>query len=382
MFRFILVTALTVAASDAFAASLVTVKSRSGATAQVAPHAAAKLQCVIDGIEAAGGTIQFMGGWRAKGTIEQSKHPRGEALDINQYARNVVRPGLPKHTSLIAAKCGVLHGAVWRNADAGHFELTTTRNAQSIVNSYARAGIRTYSVAEWAASPALESPEIIAATPRNSGDFVAKIPWPRVLETDAAPQGAGVDPTDPANTVTREAWSDPLVRDRAYLVLTATPGFTMRLQGVENAIAALHPAFVQRAAAVIREARAAGLRNAGIYSSYRPPGLRIGGFRDKHQSLHAYGLASDFANVGRPGSKEAALWYRIALRHSLVNPYGYGHRREWNHYQVTYIRGVPRGSPLRATITAKGPKDRDKMWRVASATVLDRGAPRIRLARR
>jgi hypothetical protein len=122
---------------------LVAVKARSGAVAYVAPHAAAPLQCVVDGIEAAGGHIKFMGGWRAHGSCRGcNKHPRGEAIDINQYARNVVRPGLPVNSTQIAQSCGVLHGAVWRNADKGHFEVGSSYAARRKPHRhrYARAG--------------------------------------------------------------------------------------------------------------------------------------------------------------------------------------------------------------------------------------------------
>ena len=45
-------------------------------------------------------------------------------------------------------------------------------------------------------------------------------------------------------------------RARAYLIETATPGYTMTRQGPERAIGRLHPEFVRRLAAAIAEARA------------------------------------------------------------------------------------------------------------------------------
>ena len=42
---------------------------------------------------------------------------------------------------------------------------------------------------------------------------------------------------------------------RAYLVATSSPGYTMTRQGPERAIGRLHPAFVNRLAAAIAEAR-------------------------------------------------------------------------------------------------------------------------------
>ena len=80
---------------------------------------------------------------------------------------------------------------------------------------------------------------------------------------------------------------------RAYLIETASPGFTMTLQGAELAIGRLHPEFVVRLANAIREARSAGLPFAGVFSAYRPPAFGIGGFSDKFNSLHTYGLAVD-----------------------------------------------------------------------------------------
>src|SRR5215467_7451368 len=58
---------------------------------------------------------------------------------------------------------------------------------------------------------------------------------------------------------------DETARARAYLIETATPGYTMTRQGPELAIGRLHPEFVKRLAAAITEARGAGLSSAGIF---------------------------------------------------------------------------------------------------------------------
>jgi hypothetical protein len=103
-----------------------TVKSSSGATAQVNPQYAARFRCLVSGLEAAGYHVDFMGGYRHStiaGTGMLSKHAAGKALDINQVGRNRVTRRLPANASAIASRCGLLHGAVWRNADAGHFEI-------------------------------------------------------------------------------------------------------------------------------------------------------------------------------------------------------------------------------------------------------------------
>ena len=102
----------------------------------------------------------------------------------------------------------------------------------------------------------------------------------------------------------------------------------MTLQGAELAIGRLHPEFVVRLANAIREARSAGLPLAGVFSAYRPPAFGVGGFSDKFNSLHTYGLAVDMQGIGRPGSPEAQLWHETAARNGVVCPYGPRDRAE------------------------------------------------------
>ena len=156
---------------------------------------------------------------------------------------------------------------------------------------------------------------------------------------------------------------------REYLVETAVQGKTMVRQGADVAIGRLHPQFAIRLARAIREARANGLPNAAVFSAYRPPVFGIGGFSDKFNSMHAYGLAVDMCGIGRPRSKETLKWFAIAGRNKIFNPYGPYHRREWNHYQPTFTRKVASGMALRATITSVGPKDDERMWQVAEAII-------------
>ena len=104
----------------------------------------------------------------------------------------------------------------------------------------------------------------------------------------------------------------------------------MTLQGAELAIGRLHPEFVVRLANAIREARSAGLPFAGVFSAYRPPAFGVGGFSDKFNSLHTYGLAVDmFAkNVdGRiddpnAGWKGKGLWTTTGTRTFFHNEGG------------------------------------------------------------
>jgi hypothetical protein len=152
------------------------------------------------------------------------------------------------------------------------------------------------------------------------------------------------------------------INDRTYLVETAHPGGTMVRQGPDVAIGRLHPEFAARLAAAIREAREEGLKEVGIFSAYRPPAFGVGGFGDKFNSLHSYGLAVDMYGIGAPGSSEAIRWNKVAAKHGVVCPYGVNNRAEWNHCQPTRIKVVRSDNPLRKTIKAEGPPEPRMMF--------------------
>jgi hypothetical protein len=143
--------------------------------------------------------------------------------------------------------------------------------------------------------------------------------------------------------------TDRIGGSSAYLVQTAFPGHTMAKQGSELAIARLHPEFAIRLAKAVREGRDYGLV-AGIFSAYRPPAFGVGGFSDKFNSLHAYGLAVDLYGIGRPGSVEALWWHEIAAKHGLICPCGHHNKTEWNHCQPTSLRAVLADNLLRQTM--------------------------------
>lgn len=99
------------------------VRSRSGIRVSVAPSAQRALQCVIDHVERAGVRIAAMRGHGA-GTVRGSLHPSGQALDINQTARDRTSPAVPRYVANAAADaCGVVSGARWRHADNGHWNI-------------------------------------------------------------------------------------------------------------------------------------------------------------------------------------------------------------------------------------------------------------------
>jgi hypothetical protein len=156
---------------------------------------------------------------------------------------------------------------------------------------------------------------------------------------------------------------------RAYLIETASPGYTMTLQGPELAIGRLHPEFAVRLEHAIREARSAGLPLAGVFSAYRPPAFGVGGFSDKFNSLHTYGLAVDMRGIGSPGSSEAQLWHEIAAKNGVVCPYGPRDRAEWNHCQPTSIKIILAENPLRDTVSSAGPFDLESMFEAGNAMI-------------
>src|SRR5262245_24018791 len=171
---------------------------------------------------------------------------------------------------------------------------------------------------------------------------------------------------------------------RAYLVETASPGYTMTLQGPELAIGRLHPEFAIRLEHAIREARGVGLPFVGVFSAYRPPAFGVGGFSDKFNSLHTYGLAVDMRGIGAPGSPEAELWHWIAAKNGVVCPYGPRDRAEWNHCQPTNVKIILAQNPLRETVTSAGPVDLESMFEAgnpmdedmaSAADSLSRAAP-------
>jgi len=127
--------------------------------------------------------------------------------------------------------------------------------------------------------------------------------------------------------------------------------------------------FAIRLANAIREARESGLHLAGIFSAYRPPAFGVGGFSDKFNSLHAYGLAVDLSGIGEPGSVEAERWHEIAARRGVICPYGPHNKAEWNHCQPTSLKLVLADSPLRDTITADGPVSLETMFERGDAVI-------------
>lgn len=150
---------------------------------------------------------------------------------------------------------------------------------------------------------------------------------------------------------------------KTYLIETATPGYTMLRQGPEVAIGRLHPDFIVKLAAAIKLAREVGMTRAGVFSAYRPPAFGVGGFSNKFNSLHSYGLAADITGIGPAGSKPARRWQSIVNAVGLYLPYGANNRAEFNHTQLVPTKVA--AAYLRSTVTGSGPIDLTRMWRAS-----------------
>jgi hypothetical protein len=168
--------------------------------------------------------------------------------------------------------------------------------------------------------------------------------------------------------------ADVIDEARRYLISTATPGGTMTHQGPQWTVDQLHPVFAVRLARAIWINRRQG-GHASVFSAYRRPGLGVGGFRDKFNSFHSYGLAVDMTGIGSPGSSAHREWCLTAHASGLVDPYRSA--VEFNHFQLIPKTIVAQSSPMRRLVSAaRGPIDRVKMW-LASGMSLDGVEPPI-----
>jgi len=207
--------------------------------------------------------------------------------------------------------------------------------------------------------------------------------------TPPVPSCGSNEPTDQSNPspgseptcVDASRTPEEVAEARAYLVETASPGYTMTLQGPDLAIGRLHPEFAVRLEHAIREARSAGLPFAAVFSAYRPPAFGVGGFSDKFNSLHTYGLAVDMRGIGSPGSPEAQVWHQIAARNGVVCPYGPRDRAEWNHCQPTSVKMILAANPLRETVTPTGPSDLESMFEAGDPMIVDMASAAQSLAK-
>jgi hypothetical protein len=219
----------------------------------------------------------------------------------------------------------------------------------------------------WGGVPLTLSTALVARPSGNPEIDMLALGFPDMREADPRPPQPPVNPATaslPAVIREQPQTAPPpkssVEEAKAYLVKTATPGYTMTRQGISLAIDRLHPGFAVKLAEAVKRARDEGLTEAGIFSAYRPPAFGIGGFKDKFQSFHSYGLAVDITGIGSAGSTSAHRWHQIVLDVGLYLPYGPDNGVEFNHTQLLPEKVAP--SELRETITADGPIDLHRMW--------------------
>jgi hypothetical protein len=237
----------------------------------------------------------------------------------------------------------------------------TSNCASALAGTLVAASIIVSSASDVALSDASGSDPSLDAAPPAPGCGSNELAVEHSNPQPGSQQGCEDTPKTPAE----------VAEARAYLVETASPGYTMTLQGAELAIGRLHPEFAVRLERAIREARSAGLPFASVFSAYRPPAFGVGGFSDKFNSLHTYGLAVDMRGIGSPGSPEAQLWHWIAAKNGVVCPYGPRDRSEWNHCQPTSVKMILAQNPLRETVTSAGPLDVENMFEAGNRLIED-----------
>jgi hypothetical protein len=116
----IIAVAVLFAALPAFSA---TIKSKSGASANVAASAQGKFQALVTWLDQHNYPIKFMGGIRPGKCWSGGMHPCGKAIDINQVARGRIVARFPSGTDQFARSIGLVPGSGWCNQDQGHFQV-------------------------------------------------------------------------------------------------------------------------------------------------------------------------------------------------------------------------------------------------------------------
>jgi len=236
------------------------------------------------------------------------------------------------------------------------------------------------SVALLAVAMAPSSPDVALSDASGSGALTSAAPPTPACGSNELELHEPSPDSEPG-CATAQRTPAEVAEARAYLIETASPGYTMTLQGAELAIGRLHPEFAVRLENAIREARSAGLPSAGVFSAYRPPAFGVGGFSDKFNSLHTYGLAVDMRGIGNPGSPEAQLWHQIAAKNGVVCPYGPRDHAEWNHCQPTSVKIISAQNPLRETVSSAGPFDLESMFEAGNPIIEDMASAADSLSR-
>lgn len=95
----------------------------------------------------------------------------------------------------------------------------------------------------------------------------------------------------------------------------------------------MNPDFAIKLANSIQQARGQGLQ-VGVMSGYRSPGQTGSAYDAGGNSSHTYGLAADVSGLDGANGQVTRQWGQIAAQNGLSNPYGVGHPKEFNHWQL------------------------------------------------
>lgn len=122
--------------------NMTTIGTASGKRVMVNRAAAPAFKGFLDEIEGAGAPIRSIGGYNPRfiaGTRRLSQHAFGNAIDIDQHARNVVsRPfadwarANPDKLRAAINRWGMVSGGDWRRPDFGHFEWSGRKPQQAV----------------------------------------------------------------------------------------------------------------------------------------------------------------------------------------------------------------------------------------------------------
>lgn len=155
--------------------------------------------------------------------------------------------------------------------------------------------------------------------------------------------------------------------DRAFL--NSISGHPDRPGDTSN----MHPEMVQRLAGALRQARSEGMPLT-LFSGFREPtqtgtATQSGRYDARGLSSHSYGLATDIGGLDGANGRMTQRWAQIAGQYGLSNPYGAGHPREFNHWQLN-PQPLERTPQLLASLqAARATGDYSKVWAAYQPTV-------------
>lgn len=140
-----------------------------------------------------------------------------------------------------------------------------------------------------------------------------------------------VNATPEANLLYKDYLDAQIARSSKYTESSSAS----RQGGNEIALGRLNPEYLRRSTKVQKELDAAGFTDAHIWSSYRPKEYGVNNHKgwSSDQSMHGFGLASDWGGVPSYGTPEYEKFATIMKANGFYNPYP-NSKAEWNHWQI------------------------------------------------